>query len=432
MSAFRPSGGSGGGIDPAQLAALVDDNEAAALAAGLLSTSDAYNLHGTVLSTVNSRADMLSDAVNNARVTILDNLPGPAYAGKIEMRLAPGGVATSGWTKLGGIGVPENFFNTVRTALLPFTVGTNGLTDGQLTTARKATLGDVVYALASGMTSGRSYNFGTSGWADLPVVPTGIYGAPTVYGTVNGKLFATGSFSGSNTTNTAWTFDLANAGWASRAPMASFRQGCGIVDMLDGTCVLFGGKDVSDSTATSATNITTTVRKFSDADNTFTDLPTPLPVRMFNVRSVRLATGTVVLFPAVTSDGTTLVSNSRRVFRWTDAGGGVELDPIPAEVGNTPYLIHPRSDGTVVYVPTATPSSGSRARLLNPSAASGSQWSGIDWDYNSGTTYSVVPAGMECKATGSGFMMTAGPALSATFVGVPQANWSQVIYQAKN
>eukprot|EP01038_Epipyxis_sp_PR26KG_P001568 gene1568-2206_t len=208
------------------------------------------------------------------------------------MRLAPNGQASSGYTKLGGIGVPENFFNTVRTALLPFTVGANGLTDGQLTAARKATLGDVVYSLANGLASGRSYNFGTSAWTDLPVVPTGIYGAPTAYGTVNGKLFATGSFAGANTANSAWTMDPATSSWSQRASMASFRQGCGIVDMQDGTCVLFGGKDVSDSTATSATNITTTVRKFSDAANTFTDL-TALPVRMFNVRSVWLSNGTV-------------------------------------------------------------------------------------------------------------------------------------------
>lgn len=62
MSLFtRPS--SGGGIDPAALAALVDDNEAAGLVQGLLNT-------------VNSRADVLADAVNNARVAVLDSLPG--------------------------------------------------------------------------------------------------------------------------------------------------------------------------------------------------------------------------------------------------------------------------------------------------------------------------------------------------------------------
>lgn len=71
----RPSSGGTGGIDPAALAALVDDNEAAALAAGLLSAADATNMYGGIVNTVHSRADMLSTAVDNARVAILDNLP---------------------------------------------------------------------------------------------------------------------------------------------------------------------------------------------------------------------------------------------------------------------------------------------------------------------------------------------------------------------
>jgi hypothetical protein len=62
MSAFRPSGGgSGGGIDPAQLAALVDDNES-------------INLYGGIVSTVHQRADALADAISNARVDILGSM----------------------------------------------------------------------------------------------------------------------------------------------------------------------------------------------------------------------------------------------------------------------------------------------------------------------------------------------------------------------
>lgn len=434
MSLFpRPSsGGSGGGIDPAALAALVDDNEAAALAAGLLSAADATSMYGGIVNTVHSRADMLSTAVDNARVAILDNLAtAGAYTGKIEMRLAPAGQATAGWTKLGGIGIPENFFNTVRTALLPYTVGPNGVTDASAAGGRKVTIGDVVYTFPINTSTARSCNVGNSQWSDVAsVVFSGGLNA-TVLGSVNGKVIATGAHAGNSQIGTVQTLDPATGSWSTRASLPTFRQGSGIADLQDGTCVLFGGKDTNDTNATSATNITATVRTYDEASNTWTPR-TDLPVRVHQVRTVVRPDKSVILFPVATSDGTTLVGNSRRVLRWSLAGGAVELDPVPAEVATTAWLINPRSDGTVVYVPTTTPSSGSRARLLNPAAAPGSQWTNLDWDYNVGTTYGAIQSGVECKATGSGFMMTASPSVSLTFVGVPQANWSQVIYQAKN
>lgn len=432
MSAFRPSGGSGGGIDPAALAALVDDNEAAALAAGLLSAVDATSMYGGIVNTVHSRADQLSNAVDNARVAVLDNLAtAGAYTGKIEMRLASAGQATAGWTKLGGIGIPDNFFNTVRTALLPYTVGPNGVSDASAAGGRKVTIGDTIYVFPLNTPAARSYNVGNSQWADLAsvVFSGGLYAS--VIGSVNGKVIATGAHAGNSQVNAVQTMDPATGSWSTRASLPTFRQGSGIADLQDGTCAFFGGKDTNDATTTSATNITATVRTYNESGNEFTPRA-DLPIRMHQVRTVVRPDKSVVLFPVQTSDGTTLVSNSRRTFRWSLSGGTVECDPVPAEVSTNIWLLNPRSDGTVVYVPTTTPSSGSRARLFNPNATPGSQWTNLDWDYNAGTTYGAIQSGCESKATGSGFMMTASPSLSLTFVGIPQANWSQVIYQAKN
>lgn len=413
------TGSSGGGITSEQLDQLVSDTEAT-------------NLYSGVIGTINQRADSLSNKVDTTRGDILTALASSgAYTGKIDMRLAPNGQATSGWTKLGGIGVPDNFFNTVRTALLPYVPGPNGVTDGSAAGGRRVTIGDIIYVFPTNTTAARSYNVGNSQWADLAsvVFSGGVYAS--VVGSVNGKVLATGAHAGNSQVNAVQTLDPATGSWSTRASLPTFRQGSGIADLQDGTCALFGGKDTNDATATSATNITATVRTYNEAANTFT-AQTDLPVRMHQVRTVVRPDKSVILFPVQTSDGTTLVSNSRRTFRWSLAGGTVECDPVPAEVSTTVWLLNPRSDGTVVYVPTTTPSSGSRARLFNPNAAAGSQWTNLDWDYNAGTTYGAIQSGCESKATGSGFMMTASPSLSLTFVGVPQANWSQVIYQAKN
>lgn len=418
---------------------LVDSNTVEFVSAPSLTTS--FTVSYTVPEATSGGSGLTETQYNNltqdtdlssAKADILNALAGSgAYIGKIDMRLAPNGLPTSGWTKLGGIGIPDNFFNTVRTALLPYTVGPNGVTDGSAAGGRRVTIGDVVYVFPVNTTAARSYNVGNSQWADLPSVVFSGGVSASVVGSVNGKVLATGAHTGNSQVNAVQTFDPATGSWSTRASLPTFRQGSGIADLQDGTCVLFGGKDVNDNTATSATNITTTVRTYNEAANTFT-AQADLPVRMHQVRTVVRPDKSVILFPAQTSDGTTLVGTSRRVFRWSLASGTVECDPVPAEVATTIWLLNPRSDGTVVYVPTTTPASGSRARLFNPNATPGSQWTNLDWDYNAGTTYGGIQSGFESKATGSGFMMTASPTVSLTYVGVPQANWSQVIYQAKN
>lgn len=475
MSMFGKPGSGGGGISTAQLDQLVSDPELAS-AAGVLAAAIAEH-RGLTVNTydlVGQRADIGANNLADFRTRLMEQLGailnrGNAlslngieyrysmgddvaaikaavvdtplvYSGKMEWVNRASGLPSAGYTKAGGVGVPENMFNTLRSQPLPYTQGASAMTGNSAAAAAyRAVVGDKVYALQLTSVNFRAYDHGVASWgAPLPNYPVTSNLYPTTFGTVNGKPVATGcQSSSSGVTNSLTTYDAATSAWVPRATQPASRCHQGIADIGSGKCALFGGKTVHDGTAESATNIVNEVTVYSDTANTYT-AKAALPVRMNRVRTAVRADGGVFLLPTFTSDGATLVSTGRRVFLWNEATGTVELDAIPAECVATPWLLHARADGCLVFVPYATPSSGSRARLLNPAAAAGSQWSGIDWDYNDQATYNSFPGGCEAKATASGFAITSqavsssSSGLFATYVGASFPNWSQTFIQIKN
>jgi hypothetical protein len=437
MSAFRPSGGSsGGGIDPAQLAALVDDNEAASLYTGLANT-------------VNSRADQLSDAVNNARVAILDNLQtAGAFPGKVELVNRASGQATAGSTRASGFAIPQQLWTTIRSTVLPYAASGSFSSNEAATGAFRAVQGNLLYLLRQSafnslQYAARAYDTSTGIWSNLPSCPViNAQFSPTVWGTVNGKLIATGLanfVSGSGTVSplpSTQIYNPATNTWSQVANQAVSLEGSGIADLRDGRCVLFGGRSQTGSGAlTTATNVTADVRIYNEATFTWTAQPA-FPVRVYQAKTSVAPDGRVFVFPATTSDGTTLVNGSRRFFGWLN-GVTTEYDPLPAEVALGAFTMFCLPDGRLVYVPVAAPASGSRARVLNPAAASGAQWSNYDWSFNESASLQSLPNVCEVKATDSGFAITAMTVASgvsglvATYAGAAP-NWAETFYQVTN
>jgi hypothetical protein len=430
MSAFSGDGGSGGGISAEDYDNLTQDAELQAVRTELLT-----ELGGLIMQR-SQECINATYSVNTSMQTLLytqANVP----AGQMEMRFATDGQASPGWTKLGGIAVPTSFFDLARSVALPYSIGSSGTSSNAIAQASRVSIGDAVYFSSS---SGklRVLNLGTLGWQDEANIPAfNLY--PTTFGSVAGKFAAFGLTFGSSSSPAVYLFDPVSRTWSAAASQPSFLQSSGVADLGDGRMATFGGKNIHANQTTSATNIVDTVRIYTEATDSWDALAQVLPVRMHNVRSVPLPNGSVVLFPQQVSDGTTLsgITTSRRLFSWTEAGGAVALDDLPAEVNTQPWLMVARADNKVIYVPTVAPSSGTRARLLNPSAPSGSQWSEIDWDYNDGATYGAVPLNCPLTQTASGFALTSQTVatgisgLFATFVEAPAEGYSQVIYQYK-
>ncbi len=420
MSMFRPpSSGGGSGLTPAEYNNQTQDGDI------IQAESD-----------INGHTSWAVNSVNNSLQTLLytqANVP----SGQIQMRFAPNGQASPGWTKLGGRAIPAAFFDTVRSAVLPYSQGSSGLSSNSLAQALRVNIGDVGY-FVSGLKL-RAFNLGTMGWQDEAAVPQPSNMPPTSLCTVGEKLAAFGCTAGSSgVVPSLYLFDPVTRAWASGQNMPSALQGSGAADLGNGRMVTFGGKTVTASAATTATNIVDTVRIYDETQDAWTTLAQALPVRMFNVRAAPMVDGSVILAPLAVSDGTTLIAaNARNVYRWTEAGGAVELDSIPAEVTPGAWLMVGRADGNLVFVPTGVPSAGARARLLDPSAPAGSQWSQLDWDYNENASHGSVPPCCPLTQTASGFALTSQTVatgisgLFATFVEAPTAGYSQVIYEYK-
>jgi len=490
MSAFRPSGGAGSGISAAQLDGLQSDAEATAQTGSINSTTTAQGgltraalaaaqdsvenqlqfiqdymgtisaevlavgstvsalgtTVGTVSSTVaavnttvsalNTSVGTLGTTVSAVNTAVAASAPS---AGDMKLVNRASGLASAGWTKAGGVGVPDNFFNVARTVVLPYQQGASAMSSYSAAYGQRTTLGDKFYVTSA--LAFRAVDMGTAAWSNLPaVVSPGSSATPSVVGTVNGKVMFTGYQVGSVSFASVYTYDPVTSAHSLRAANpGGYRGFSGVADIGSGQAVLFGGKTVAENTATTATNIVNEVRVYSDTPNGYTSKPN-LPVNMAYVRTATRSDNKVYLLPAATSDGVTLNSASRRVFLYdVSAGTTVELDPLPAEVSTSAWLVHVKSDNTLVYVPTTPPSSGQRARVMNPASSATLQWTGIDWDYNDLATYVALPQSVEAKASASGFMLSGmvistlgNVAPTATYVGGQAANWSQSFYQIKN
>lgn len=423
MSMFsRPtSGGSGGGITAEQYAGLTQDAE-------LSAAVDAINAH-------------TNWATNGVATGIQSILFSGAYlpSGSLVLTNRPNGEAAPGFRRVSGFGVPADFFAQARTVMLPYTVGANGMTSNGAATGRTAVLDDSAFCFSGALV--RKFTLGTMAWADLPSFPLTAT-PPTTIGTVGGKLFATGCTLGTSTSTASYLFDPVANAWSQTANQPSFLADRGVADLGGGRCVLFGGKNTAASTSATATTIVDTVRIFDANTETFSAPLAAFPVRLAIVRTARRATGEVFVWPRQTSNGTTLVdTGNRRMWLWTEAGGAVELDPLPQAVAVACYLFQARADGKLVFVPAVAPTAGARARLLDPTAPAGSQWSDLEWDMNANATYvdinAVGAGGVEQKLTPSGFAFTAQTVgtsvagLSATYLGAPAVNWSDSFYQQR-
>lgn len=434
MSAFRPSG-SGGGIDPAQLAALVDDSEAAGLYTGIVTA-------------VNQRADQIKDAVDTSRVAVLDAVGAGSFPGKVEIANRPNGAATTGYTRAGGLAIPQQLWTTVRSTVLPYAASGSFASNEAATGAMRAVQGSMLYVLRQSAFNSlqyalRAYDTATGVWSNLPSCPViNAQFSPTVFASVNGKMLATGlaNFaSGSGTVsplNAAQIYNPATNTWSQVANQPVTLEQSAVADLRDGRCVLIGGRNQTGSSATTtAANITADVRTYNEATNTWATL-SAFPVRVFRGITAVRSDGQVFVFPQQVSDGTTLNPSNRRFFLWNN-GTTTELDSLPAEVGVGAFAMFCLADGRLVFVPTTAPASGSRARVLNPAAAAGSQWSNYDWAFNEAASLQSLPAVCEQKATDSGFVITAMTiatsvsGLTATFAAA-LPNWAETFYQVKN
>jgi hypothetical protein len=459
MSMFGKSNtGSGGGISLEQLDSLQSDTEASA---------QTGSINGTVLSqggltrnailvaqdSVENQLQFIQEYMGNLSTGILAvgssvaSLTATVSTVSAAVAPAPGdmtlvnrasGLASAGHTKAGGMAVADGFFNTIRTSLLHYTQGASAMSSYSAAYGQRAILGDRVYVTSA--LAFRVYNFGTGAWTNLPtLVSPGASTAPSVIGTVNGKIISTGYQLGANTSISVYTYDPVTASHSLRASNpGGYRGFSGIADIGGAQCVLFGGKTVSENTAVTATNLVNECRVYNETSNTFTSKAN-LPCSMAYVRTAVRTDGKVYLVPTATSDGTTLAGASRRIFLWDVTTGTTELDALPTECVTYPWLIQVLSDNRLVFVPASAPSSGSRARVLNPASAPGSQWTTIDWDYNDLATYSALPQAVEAKATTSGFAVTGmtisamgNVALTATYVGAQAPSWSQSFYEIKN
>lgn len=391
----------------------------------LASTTDIASVQTALVADASaSKAELLA---------AISAIPAATYPGKVDLVNRASGQADVGYTRAGGIGVPEVFFNTIRTLLVPYTPGSTSISAGSIAlNGYRTVLGDKTYCLSS--LFHRVYDGSTVSWATLPNHPDSSL-SPTVLGTVNGKLLALGGASGSSVTAAVYTFDPATSAWSARAAQPAALNHRGVADLRDGRAVLFGGKNTNSATAATATNIVANVDVYNEPTNTWSSLPA-LPVRMSQIRTVVRPDKSVVLFPANTADiaGTALNTAGVSVYLWSEAGGTVALDAVPSAVGVAPGVLVCRADGKVLYV--ASGASG-KAGVLDPSAPAGSQWTVSDWD-NLGYSFRTLATGCQYQANSSGFQLTSAlidgssNALTQTYVGANFLSWSQSFYQVKN
>lgn len=422
MSMFsRPPASAGGGLTAEQYAGLTQDAELSA-----------------AISAINGHTSWATNAVSTGIQNILFSgsyLP----SGSLVLTNRPNGEPAPGFRRVSGFGVPADFFAQARTVILPYTVGANGMTSNGAATGRTAVLDDSAFCFSGALV--RKFTLGTMAWADLPSFPLTAT-PPTTIGTVGGKLFATGCTLSTSTSTACYLYDPVANAWSQTANQPTFLSERGVADLGGGRCVLFGGKNTAVGTSATATSLVDTVRIFDVNTEQFSEPLAPLPVRMAVVRTARRSSGSVFIWPRQTSDGTTLVSvGNRRMWLWAEGSAAVELDPLPEAVSVSCYLFQARADGKLVFVPAVAPTAGARARLLDPSAPSGSQWSDLEWDMNANATYVDINApgasGVEQKLTPSGFAFTAQTVatsvsgLSATYLGGHSVNWSDSFYQQR-
>lgn len=418
----RPaSGGSGGGITAEQYAGLTQDAE-------LSAAIDAINAH-------------TNWATNGVAAGIQSILYSGAYlpSGSLVLTNRPSGEAAPGFRRVSGFGVPADFFAQARTVMLPYTVGANGMTSNGAATGRIAVLDDSAFCFSGALV--RKFTLGTMAWADLPSFPLTAT-PPTAVGTAGGKLFATGCTLGASTSTASYLFDPVANAWSQTANQPTFLCEQGVADLGAGRVAVFGGKTNAVGASTTAATLVDTVRIFDANTETFSAPLAAFPVRLSIVRTARRPNGSVFVWPRQTSDGTTLVSTgNRRIWLWAEGSAAVELDPLPEAVSVACYLFQVRADGKLVFVPAVAPTAGARARLLDPTAPAGSQWSDLEWDMNANATYvdinAVGAGGVEQKLTPSGFAFTAQTVatsvsgLSATYIAPTSVNWSDSFYQQR-
>jgi hypothetical protein len=435
MSAFRPAGGGGSGITPAQLDLLVSDPELAVSLAGTEAaikarvTAEAVATRGAVSALA---AGQTTD--NAALLALLTPRPGD-----VELVTRANGTPDAGYTKASGNVLAVTEFSAMNHLLVPNNSATSGVVTSTQVSARKAYSGASLYFL-SGLQH-YAFNTGTAAWATLAPVPGPASQVPTVFGSAGNLLLAGGGYTTSNPSASLYTYDPATSAWSQRVSLPTARSAFGVAD-YGGAAYIFGGATGSPG----ATTALDEVYLFMPQYNSLGLMPARLPVKMYNIHTA-FVPGTanngnqacVVLFPANITDGAVaLVNNPRRCWRWTDSGVAVELDPLPDSGLLNPGALYTQTDGTVLYLPSALPSANSgRARRLNPWAAPGSQWSGVNWGLPDDSTAYPMPggtsspgpysAGHVCYGIGSGPFL-----LFLAKVKTPAAGYAEAFYQIKN
>lgn len=385
MSLFpRPSsGGSSGGIDPAQLAALVDDNEAAALAAGLLSAADATNMYGGIVNTVHSRADMLSTAVDNARVAILDNMP-QLPTGTVQLIANATGTAPANHERLSGITVTTGLFATARTVLTPMRVDANNPGGGNwgsgflqgynlaIATNGKAYLLDGTSAV-SGKTF-RAFNLGTMAWEVLQGHP----GAPSIGAmVVNHANTAVYTFAGgtASISLTNHKYTLSNDTWTALPNRAISTSEPICLPRSDNKFLVAGGSNAATHTAASMLN---TSHVFDEAGLAWSAAPNAPFTGVAKPYAAASLGGDKFLVYCRTSDGTTITTGVYVVDALTNGWTAADALPAGYTLGTSSSTFSPVSTNKALVVCSGSPSGLSRGLVYDISAAAGSRWQPYD------------------------------------------------------
>lgn len=377
-------------------------------------------------------------SIDNLQTTIAAVATAGAYSGQVDWKLAPNGLPTSGYQKLGGIAVSAPLFRTGRSVVFPWANGVSGKTADAYFIYNVAALGSNILCLSYDRTT-RLLNAATLTSVDMPSYPMANY-TPGTLGSVNSKFIVAGlDYNGSNGSvyPTIYTLktDEASPAWTPRANLAQAVISAGTVDVGEGKALVLGGKTQGNySYSETATNIVDSIQLFDDVANTCVKLSATLPLRMSNVRTaVNASNQTAFVWPGYVSDGATLNSLGRRIWLLNlQTYSSVELDSVPASQSTvTPACMFVDESGRLVIVPAYKPSSGARAWRLDPSAAAGSQWSQIDWDVPEGVTPAALPRSFNSSVTSDGLqLMLYGTAPLLTKC-VTVTDYTQLILQAK-